>query len=217
MKTELVSADREKMKQLIKHAIKRSRRSEIAEDIKDEVRHDTDELKTALSELNSKMDELITIRKSHDHRVLELEQKIRERVSDNYIEIIKVEQHLAELEEHFKTIKKKRYDPTIIEEIRNKINQLRGRVNEKKTRMMMEHITTAKPIPRPRIIMPPPESLKPMIRHEMQHFRPQHSSPLQPMPPAPPAPPIPPITPHFIRREPKQNRFWNFIERLYGG
>jgi hypothetical protein len=216
MKTALYSTDREKLKQIIKHAIKRSRRSDVAEDIKDEVRHDTDELKTALSELNDKMDELITIKTSHDQRVLELEQKIKEKVSDNYLEIIRVEQHLADLEEHFKSMKKKRYDPTIIEEIRNKINQLRGRVNEKKTRMMMEHITT-KPIPRPRIIMPPPESLKPMIRHEMQHFRPQHNPPLQPMPSAPPMPPMPPITPHFIKREPKQNRFWDFIERIYGG
>lgn len=201
-----MSADREKLKQFIKHVIKKSRRSELAEDIKKEIRYDTGELKTALTELNEKLDELIRIKTAHDKRVLELEQKIKQKVSDNYIEIMRIEQHLKDLEEHFETIKKKGHDRTTLKKIKGKIESLRKKAKEKKTEIAMAQFTSRQ-VPGTRVIMQLPKPLKPMIKHEM-HFSPKNTLP------EPPAPPASPIAPPFIKKEKSKSRFWNFIRGL---
>lgn len=140
-----------------------------------------------IAELKSKMQEFIDKKTAHDARVLELEEKIKQGVSDNYIELLHLEQHLEEMEKRYEQMAGEgKYEQTILDEFRQKIINLKNRIWQKKgefTRKMKPNIPRLMPIPK--FISPKKE-----VRHDFKfepveeiEFKPHEQLLLPPMPP----------------------------------
>ncbi len=134
--------------------------------------------------LKEKMQEFIDAKTAHDTRVLELEEKIKKGVSNNYLEILKLEQHLEDMEKRYEQISREgKYDKTMLEEFQEKIIALKNKIWKKKEEFTKE---MAKPrLPIPPGPLPPPKFVFPRkkARHEVKF------KPVELMMPPPPKPP----------------------------
>ncbi|MBW2993401.1 hypothetical protein KY317_02410 [Candidatus Woesearchaeota archaeon] len=114
-----------------------------------------------IAETREKMQEFISKREEHEQRVLELEEKIKQGVSNNYLELLHLEQHLENMEKKYNEFSEdSRYDQTMLDQFREKIVELKSRIWRKKSQLAEK-----KEMP----IIPPPRFVFPKkIKHELK-------------------------------------------------
>lgn len=126
-------------------------------------------ISSMIIDLRSRLTEMLRIKTSHDKRVEELEKKIKHKVSRNFQEMVKLEQHLNAMEEKYELMKKEgRYDKTMLEEVEDKIAELRKRLFLKKAGI--EPPEEKVPVPKVKKIFFKKVKTKqePIIRHELK-------------------------------------------------
>lgn len=114
-----------------------------------------------IAETKEKMQDFIGRREEHEQRVLELEKKIKEGVSNNYLELLHLEQHLENMEKKYNEFSEDdRYDQTMLDGFREKIVELKSRLWRKKSKFAEK-----KEMP---LIPPPRFVFQNKIKHEVR-------------------------------------------------
>jgi len=147
----------------------------------------------AVEELKSKIRELESATSNRDKRIIELEHKIKQKVSDNFLELIKIEKQLEDMEIKYKNMKREgRHDRGVLKAFKSKIEALKQHLFVKKKKVMEEQMEKGAPLPElpeeltkmPKL-KPLPESFPRLkIKHDLK-IKPLPELPKMPEPPKP--------------------------------
>ena len=161
---------------------------------KNENKKDIDNIINYIPYLKSQLNELIAAKEEREKKMLELEEKIKRRVSINHDEIMRLEKQIAEFESKFDRLAESGiYDSSILNALRNKITKLKQKLFMRKAGIsheqekFLEHAPTIKSSP---VIPKQEEKVKnPLIKHDI-HFNAPSTRQSLPgeLPPLPPMP-----------------------------
>lgn len=174
----------------------------------------------AVVELRERIKQFVVSRTERERRIAELEKRIKEKVGKNYAEILKLEKQLRAMEEKYELVRKEGvYDKSILQEIGDKIKQLRQRLIMKKAGVGAEE---AKFVPKIKIKKPPLfrkrviPGKKLFVRHEMK-IEPIKEQPEEKLKPGklPPLPPLPRRL-EALRKLEEVKPKPGFVERIKG-
>lgn len=178
-------------------------------------------------ELKSKLNEIENSRAEREKRIIELEKKVKKSVTDNFIELMSIEQQLANMEIQYKKMKHEgKYDKGIIRAFKDKIQALKEHLFVKKKNLVEEQMKKGAPLP-----VNPKEFKKKEIYRDIQkhnHIKNRiiHDVRIKPVEGAMPLPPHPENEQLFskrgdelipeirLRRETKKKK--GFFKRLFG-
>ncbi len=159
----------------------------------------TSEISSSIVELKNRLNHLIDIKTQRDKRFEEVEERIKEEVTDSYQELLLIEDRLNRMESAYKDMEQKGYDKSMLEEVKRKIRAYRKKLSSKKAKLEKQ-MPSLKEHDIPKItekqekLSPEPKKKEPQIRHDVMFGVPAESTPPKDqgnLPPLPPAPKIP--------------------------
>ena len=157
---------------------------------------------SSVNELRTKLNQALEIKKQRDERLKELEEKIKAGVDKNFQEILKIEQHIDDLEEKYYSLSNlEKSDSVALRKIRNKIDELKQILEAKK-----EHYAKKSKIPLPIIKTKPLPKRhfhkKPEVRHKM------HIVPIPEIPREKPMPSKKPLFKKMFKKKIEPESIW---------
>ena len=125
----------------------------------------------AVEELKLKFIDVEKAKSSRDERILELEQKIKQKVSDNFIELMKIEDQLKQMEIKYKLLKKEgKVDKKTLRAFKGKTEALKEHLFIKKKKLIEDEMEKGAPLPELPPMPKPTKKIKrtgPVIKHDV--------------------------------------------------
>ena len=132
----------------------------------------TEMLSSVLGSLKSKVEKVIEIKQERQKRIQELEEKIKSKVDKNFQEILRMEDQLGMIIGHYEKARlDSKHDPTMLEELKEKIELLKNRLERKKQQAFEKRKFPSK-------ISPEDHLKKPIIKHEFNFGKPDIKKPM---------------------------------------
>lgn len=134
------------------------------------------EVQKAVDELKMKIDELESMESDRSRKIMEFERRIKEQVSDSFVEIMKIERMIEEMEIKYRKMKGEgKHSREALSEFKYKIDSLKENVFDKKKQIVQEQMRKGAPIPllpdfsKPMLMPPKPEQRQRMPRKMVRH------------------------------------------------
>ena len=142
-----------------------------------------EQIDKAVEELKLKLNEMQANKTDRTEKILELEKKIKEKVSDNFIELMKIENQLEQMELKYRQMKQEgKHNRKTLSNFKEKIKGLKYNLFVRKQKLMQEEMRKGAPLPqRPKI----PKFSKKQIKREIPKGMIRHELKLEPIPEAP--------------------------------
>jgi chromosome segregation ATPase len=122
--------------------------SSLKEKIEQFEEKEESKINSAVTELKSKIDELESIESERNRRIFELESKIKQQVNETFVEIMRLEQDIEQMEAKYRRMKsEKKIGRKQLESFKAKIQALKGNLVSRKRRLIEEEMKKGAPLP----------------------------------------------------------------------